>query len=179
MQKFRRIVRKRKTELTAACLLLLLSLAMAFAGSWFYRQYRKQVIQTEKSQLLTMAGIIGNNLNTYLDEQLQQIDLFYAQEADSENNMPPEDIQTRTAYFLKENGGLYNWITVTEPDGTSLRYETGKEAVREQAEEAIQQGKISFRISPLGFLARQFPTRPAGMNFISGRRLLRRTESVY
>ena len=74
MQKFRRIVRKRKTELTAACLLLLLSLAMAFAGSWFYRQYRKQVIQTEESQLLTMAGIIGNNLNTYLDEQLKQID---------------------------------------------------------------------------------------------------------
>ena len=73
MQKFRRIVRKRKTELTAACLLLLLSLAMAFAGSWFYRQYRKQVIQTEESQLLTMAGIIGNNLNTYLDEQLKPV----------------------------------------------------------------------------------------------------------
>ena len=46
-----------------------------------------------------------------------RIDLFYAQEADSENNMPPEDIETRTAYFLKENGGLYNWITVTKPDG--------------------------------------------------------------
>lgn len=148
MQKFRRIVRKRKTELTAACLLLLLSLAMAFAGSWFYRQYRKQVIQTEESQLLTMAGIIGNNLNTYLDEQLKQIDLFYAQEADSENNMPPEDIETRTAYFLKENGGLYNWITVTEPDGTSLRYEPGKEAVREQAEEAIRQGKNQLPDQP-------------------------------
>lgn len=148
MQKFRRIVRKRKTELTAACLLLLLSLAMAFAGSWFYRQYRKQVIQTEESQLLTMAGIIGNNLNTYLDEQLKQIDLFYAQEADSENNMPPEDIETRTAYFLKENGGLYNWITVTESDGTSLRYEPGKEAVREQAEEAIRQGKNQLPDQP-------------------------------
>lgn len=126
-----------------------------------------------------MAGIIGNNLNTYLDEQLKQIDLFYAQEADSENNMPPEDIETRTAYFLKENGGLYNWITVTESDGTSLRYEPGKEAVREQAEEAIGKVKISFRISPPGFLARQFPARPAGMNFISGRKFLRRTESVY
>lgn len=148
MQKFRRIVRKRKTELTAACLLLLLSLAMAFAGSWFYRQYRKQVIQTEESQLLTMAGIIGNNLNTYLDEQLKQIDLFYAQEADSENKMPPEDIETRTAYFLKENGGLYNWITVTESDGTSLRYEPGKEAVREQAEEAIRQGENQLPDQP-------------------------------
>ncbi|MEI3169707.1 MAG: hypothetical protein V8S58_18585 [Lachnospiraceae bacterium] len=58
-------------------------------GSWFYRQYRTQVIETEESQLLTMAGIIGNNLNTYLEEQLDQIDLFYAQEADAENNMPP------------------------------------------------------------------------------------------
>ena len=179
MQKFRRIVRKRKTELTAACLLLLLSLAMAFAGSWFYRQYRKQVIQTEESQLLTMAGIIGNNLNTYLDEQLKQIDLFYAQEADSENNMPPEDIETRTAYFLKENGGLYNWITVTESDGTSLRYEPGKEAVREQAEEAIRQGKNQLPDQPSRIFGKAISGQTGWYELISGRKFLRRTESVY
>lgn len=135
MEKFRRIVIKWKTELTAACLLLILSLAMVFAGSWFYRQYRKQVIQTEESQLLTMAGIIGNNLNTYLEEQLNQIDLFYAQEAEADHRMQIDDIEARTAYFLKGRGGMYNWITVTEPDGNRFQYEPGKTAVREPAEQ--------------------------------------------
>ena len=37
---------------------------------------------------------------------------------------------------------------MTEPDGTSLRYEPGKEAVREQAEEAIQQGKNQLPDQP-------------------------------
>lgn len=134
MKHLGRIFIKWKTELTAACLLLLLSLAMIFAGFRFYRQYREQVVETEESQLLTMAGIIGNNLNTYMEQQLNQIDLFYAQEAESDNWTQPEKIEARTDYFLKENGSLYNWITVTEPDGTTFRYEPGKKAVREWAE---------------------------------------------
>ena len=132
MKKIRQVFIKWKTELTAACLLLLLSLAMIFAGFRFYRQYRAQVIETEESQLLTMAGVIGNNLNTYLEQQLNQIDLFYAQETEHDNRMQSEKIGARTAYFLNESESLYNWITVTKPDGTRLRYEPGKEAVRQQ-----------------------------------------------
>ena len=134
MKKIKQVFVKWKTELAAAGLLLLLSLAMVFAGSWFYRQYRKQVIQTEESQLLTMAGIIGNNLNTYLEQQLDQIDLFYAQEAETDDRMQTEGIKTRTAYFLKKNASLYNWITVTEPDGSRLRYEPGGKMTGEPGE---------------------------------------------
>ena len=134
MKKIRQVFTKWKTELTAAGLLLLLSLAMIFAGFRFYRQYRTQVIETEESQLLTMAGIIGNNLNTYLEEQLKQIDLFYAQEAEPDNRTRTENMEARTFYFLEENESLYNWIRVTEPDGTRMRYEPGKAAVREQSE---------------------------------------------
>jgi len=76
MKKIRQVFMKWKTELIAAGLLLLLSLAMIFAGFRFYRQYRAQVIETEESQLLTMAGIIGNNLNMYLEQQLDQIICF-------------------------------------------------------------------------------------------------------
>ena len=69
-------VQKCKTELSAFGIILLLSLVMILAGFRFYHQYRKQVIETEESQLLTIAGIIGNNLNTYLEQQLHQIDLY-------------------------------------------------------------------------------------------------------
>ena len=108
---------------------------VGFHSRVFYRQYRAQVIETEEGQLLTMAGIIGNNLNTYLEEQLNQIDLFYAQEAEADHRMQIDDIEARTAYFLKDRGGLYNWITVREPGGNRFWYEPGKTAVREPAEQ--------------------------------------------
>ena len=43
MKKIRQVFMKWKTELIAAGLLLLLSLAMIFAGFRFYRQYRAQL----------------------------------------------------------------------------------------------------------------------------------------
>lgn len=61
-------------------LLIILSVVVIFAGSRLYSQYREQVIRTEESQLLTMAGIVGNNLNSYMEQQLEEIDLFYSQE---------------------------------------------------------------------------------------------------
>ena len=47
-------------------------------------------------------------------------------------------INARTAYFLKENAGVYNWITVTEPDGTKFRYEPGKKTFRESADGEVK-----------------------------------------
>ena len=70
---------KRKSRLVAVSLLIILSVVVIFAGSRLYSQYREQVIRTEESQLLTMAGIVGNNLNSYMEQQLEEIDLFYSQ----------------------------------------------------------------------------------------------------
>ena len=76
---------KRKSRLVAVSLLIILSVVVIFAGSRLYSQYREQVIRTEESQLLTMAGIVGNNLNSYMEQQLEEIDLFYSQEGMPEN----------------------------------------------------------------------------------------------
>ena len=65
--------------------MIILSVVVIFAGSRLYSQYREQVIRTEESQLLTMAGIVGNNLNSYMEQQLEEIDLFYSQEGMPEN----------------------------------------------------------------------------------------------
>ena len=124
----------RKREVHAACLLLLLSLTMVFTGFRFYRHYRDQVIATEESQLLTIAGIIGNNLNTYLEEQLKEIDLFYAEETGSAAENPSERLESKTAYFLSENQDLFNWIRVTEANGHCLRYTPGEKAAQEENE---------------------------------------------
>ena len=123
----------------AVCLLIILSVVVIFAGSRLYSQYREQVIRTEESQLLTMAGIVGNNLNSYMEQQLEEIDLFYSREGMPENVWAESGgINARTAYFLKENAGIYNWITVTEPDGTKFRYEPGKKTFRESADGEVK-----------------------------------------
>lgn len=130
---------KRKSRLVAVSLLIILSVVVIFAGSRLYSQYREQVIRTEESQLLTMAGIVGNNLNSYMEQQLEEIDLFYSREGIPENVWAePGGINARTAYFLKENVGVYNWITVTEPDGTKFRYEPGKKTFRESADGEVK-----------------------------------------
>ena len=134
MEKIKARFARRKTELVAAGVIFALSFALVFAGFRFYQQYRNQVIETEESQLLTMAGIIGNNLNSYMEQQLSQIDLYYAKE---------EQIAERTAYFLEENSELYNWIAVTLPDGTKLRYEPGKQTLEDPTpEEVLVQQKL-------------------------------------
>mgnify|MGYP000137444864 CR=1 FL=1 len=73
--------KRKKTGSNRRCFLVVfLSLVMALSCAEFYKRYKEQVIHTEESQLLTIAGIIGNNLDMFLNEQLEQIDLFYSSE---------------------------------------------------------------------------------------------------
>ncbi|WP_432630495.1 ATP-binding protein [Brotaphodocola sp.] len=77
--------KKHITELVSFILIVLLSLAMVVACLTFYRRYRDSMIRTEESQLLTIAGVIGNNLSSYLNSELKQIDLYYEDFDDSES----------------------------------------------------------------------------------------------
>ena len=63
---------KRQAAIGAVFLVVFLSLVMALSCAEFYKRYKEQVIHTEESQLLTIAGIIGNNLDMFLNEQLQE-----------------------------------------------------------------------------------------------------------
>ena len=106
---------KRQAAIGAVFLVVFLSLVMALSCAEFYKRYKEQVIHTEESQLLTIAGIIGNNLDMFLNEQLEQIDLFYS----SENGLLGEKMQMnrKISYFLDKNEKLYNWIRLICPDG--------------------------------------------------------------
>ena len=77
-------------------------LVVVLAGFRFYSRYREQVIRTEESQLLTMAGIVGNNLDSYLEQQLDEIDLFYSQRGIRKNGQSPMGSKLRTSYFKEE-----------------------------------------------------------------------------
>ena len=78
MKKTEEFLNRWKLKLMAVGVLIALSLVVVLAGFRFYSRYREQVIRTEESQLLTMAGIVGNNLDSYLEQQMDEIDLFYS-----------------------------------------------------------------------------------------------------
>ena len=123
---------KRQAAIGAVFLVVFLSLVMALSCAEFYKRYKEQVIHTEESQLLTIAGIIGNNLDMFLNEQLEQIDLFYS----SENGLSGEKMQMdrKISYFLDKNEKLYNWIRLICPDGRQILYKAGTEPLYEAAE---------------------------------------------
>lgn len=128
MKRIQNGLTNKQTELRAVLVFLLLSMIVALSGFRYYQNYRRQAIAMEESQLLTIAGIVGDNLDSYLEQKIHQIDLIYRDEGMPEDWVRENGLTERTNFFLRENGALYNWVTVTAPDGTVTRYAPGQEA---------------------------------------------------
>lgn len=126
MKRIRNGLTNKQTELRAVTVFLLLSMIVALSGFRYYQNYRHQAISMEESQLLTIAGIVGDNLDSYLEQKIHQIDLIYRSEGMPEDWVRIDGLTERTDFFLKENGNLYNWVTVTAPDGSVTRYAPGQ-----------------------------------------------------
>lgn len=126
MKRIRNGLGNKQTELRAVAVFLLLSMIVALSGFRYYQNYRHQAISMEESQLLTIAGIVGDNLDSYLEQKIHQIDLIYRSEGMPEDWVRIDGLTERTDFFLKENGNLYNWVTVTAPDGSVMRYAPGQ-----------------------------------------------------
>lgn len=75
---------------------------------------------------MTIAGIVGDNLDSYLEQKIHQIDLLYRNAGMPEDRVRENGLIERTNFFLEENDGLYNWGAVTAPDGTVTRYAPGQ-----------------------------------------------------
>ena len=126
MKRIRNGLTNKMTELAAVGLFLLLSMMVALSGFRYYQNYRNQVISIEESQLLTIAGIVGDKIDDYLEQKIHQIDLVYRNKHMPEEWVRKNGITERTDFFLRENSDLYNWVTVTAPDGTVTRYAPGQ-----------------------------------------------------
>lgn len=126
MKRIRKGLGNKQAELRAVAVFLLLSMIVALSGFRYYQNYRDQVISMEESQLMTIAGIVGDNLDSYLEQKIHQIDLIYRNAGMPEDRVRENGLIERTNFFLEENDGLYNWVTVTAPDGTVTRYAPGQ-----------------------------------------------------
>lgn len=110
MKRVRNGLTNNQTELRAVVVFLLLSMIAALSGFRYYQNYRRQAISMEGSQLLTIAGIVGDNLDSYLEQKIHQIDLAYRNAGMPEDWIRNNGMRERTDFFLQENGALYNWL---------------------------------------------------------------------
>ena len=122
---------KRQAAIGAFFLVVFLSLVMALSCAEFYKRYKEQVIHTEESQLLTIAGIIGNNLDMFLNEQLNRSTFLLIRKSGLGEKM---QMNRKISYFLDKNEKLYNWIRLICPDGRQILYKAGTEPFYEAAE---------------------------------------------
>lgn len=130
MKKTEEFLNRWKLKLMAVGVLIALSLVVVLAGFRFYSRYPGAGDPDRGEPAFDYGGIVGNNLDSYLEQQLDEIDLFYSQRGIPGRMGESNGIKLWTSYFLKKNADVYNWITVTEPDGTKIKYERERKQFR-------------------------------------------------
>ena len=116
MKKTEEFLNRWKLKLMAVGVLIALSLVVVLAGFRFYSRYREQVIRTEESQLLTMAGIVGNNLDSYLEQQLDGMVTRNGKEESKQNQDKQQFALIPYVLSYTQDGGLLTSITISAPE---------------------------------------------------------------
>ena len=103
-------------------------LATAVIGSfgvWSYNQYRRELIETEQEQLLTMAETVGTSLVNFVEQELDNIDLYFSLLETGGGESGPENAAKQAAEaFLNRKDGLYTAMACYHEDG-SLMFQQG------------------------------------------------------
>ena len=86
---------------------VVLSAVMVLANAGIYSRYRKNLIETEESQLLTMARTIGRSLDQYITQEVEKIDLCLDAASLSGGFASSEDLEGRAALLIEESEDLY------------------------------------------------------------------------
>lgn len=99
---------------------LLMSVLSIYFSFYSYRSYREELIETEETQLLTMAETVGKSLVTYIEQELESLDLYFSV---LESSAPPENLHMlhqAAEVFMTQNPELYNGMQCYGPDGRLL-----------------------------------------------------------
>lgn len=91
-----------------------LTLYLSFAA---YGNYRKELIETEQLQLLTMADTVGQSLVNYIGQELESMDLYFSALELDENQRQTSDASSAAEFFLDQKGSLYNAMACYTSDG--------------------------------------------------------------
>jgi len=99
--------------LTAVVLVLSLSVHS-------YTSYKKELIEIEEKQLLTMAETVGKSLVNYIGQELEGIDMFFSSPGFSDCSAPDQAASLAAASYLEQNSNLYHAAVCHDSDGKTV-----------------------------------------------------------
>lgn len=97
---------------------LLATAVIGSIGVWSYNQYRRELIETEQEQLLTMAKTVGTSLVNFVEQELDNIDLYFSLlETGGGEGGPKNAAKQAAEAFLNRKDGLYTAMACYHKDG--------------------------------------------------------------
>lgn len=85
-----------------------------------YTDYRQELIETEQTQLLTMAETVGKSLVNYVDQELDSMELYFSSLELSQGQKQAADAVFAAELFLDHNDDLYDAMACYTADGQLL-----------------------------------------------------------
>lgn len=109
-----------------------LTLYLSFVS---YMDYRRELIKTEQTQLLTMAETVGKSLVNYVDQELSSMNLYFSSLELTGGQRHDIDAASAVEFFLDQNDSLYDAMACYTDDGRLL----------------FQRGTMQFDLQMLSF----------------------------
>lgn len=118
-----------KFGLIMLCIIMIFIFYIDFKS---YMTYSEVLIQQEETQLLSIARIVGDNMNNYLKQERDKIDVTFARQNDSLN-----EIHSKNKYLLDDSYPLYRGYVLVDENRNIADIIVSGGAVKSKREKII------------------------------------------
>lgn len=113
----RDFVRSNRGITFGICVCLAVSVIIIYSGIWSYRQYRQELIETEQKQLLTMAETVGTSLVNFVEQELDNLELYFSALEMQPQTEGIRGIERAAEQFFDSGNGLYDAVSCYDSQG--------------------------------------------------------------
>lgn len=117
-----RLLKQRKSYMYGMLIFAVASILVLYICGSVYRNYRKEMIEKEQEQLLTIARTVGKSLVNYVEEELSSLNLYYyaLSEWHSDTQDREAELTEMVLGFLEKKPELYEAVRCYDAEGNLL-----------------------------------------------------------
>lgn len=116
-KKIRELIRGNQGMILGIAVCLMISAIIIYSGVWSYRQYRQELIETEQEQLLTMAETVGTSLVNFVEQEIDNLDLYFSALELQPQTAGADGIRQAAEQFYDSGDGLYDAVVCYDSVG--------------------------------------------------------------
>lgn len=96
------------------------AVVIIYCGIWSYGEYRKELIEKEQEQLLTMAETVGTSLVNFVEQEIDNLELYFSSLEMQAQTGDIGDIRWAVEKFFESGDGMYDGVACYDPEGKSV-----------------------------------------------------------